>query len=186
MLLQAQTVGAIDGEVRCVGATQLLERAALSETTRRSMSDRDFFSAVVGGAAVFGGLCCLAAETKIDAKAAKTEAAESQKSQDGPEEARAPEPEEEEDADVHMMKWPATAPPSSARSRARRSSRLELFCSPSSRPPSRPAAERTPFQLWPLFLLCTCFGATRVASEGRSYPLDVDRNPNMAIRRLGV
>ena len=92
VLLQAQSVGAIDSDVRVAPTTRLLEEASRRAAPCES-SILDGLTLVVGGAAAVGGLYSLLPKPK---------AAESVERQDKPEEARAPEPEEEEDADVHM------------------------------------------------------------------------------------
>ena len=92
VLLQAQSVGALDSDVRVAPPTRLLEEASRRAAPCES-SILDGLTLVVGGAAAVGGVYCLLPKPK---------AAESVERQDKPEEARAPEPEEEEDADVHM------------------------------------------------------------------------------------
>jgi len=92
VLLQAQSVGALDSDVRVAPPTRLLEEASRRAAPCES-SILDGLTLVVGGAAAVGGLYSLLPKPK---------AAESVERQDKPEEARAPEPEEEEDADVHM------------------------------------------------------------------------------------
>jgi len=91
VLLQAQSVGALDSDVRPT-PTRLLDEASRRAAPCES-SILDGLTLVVGGAAAVGGLYSLLPKPK---------AAESVERQDKPEEARAPEPEEEEDADVHM------------------------------------------------------------------------------------
>ena len=91
VLLQAQSVGALDSDVRPTPTRLLQEAGRRAEPCESSILDG--LTLVVGGAAAVGGLCCLLA---------KPEAVESEESKDEPEEVRAPEPEEEEDADVHM------------------------------------------------------------------------------------
>ena len=91
VLLQAQSVGALDSDVRVAPPTRLLEEASRRAAPCES-SILDGLTLVVGGAAAVGGLYSLLPKPK---------AAESVERQDKPEEARAPEP-EEEDADVHM------------------------------------------------------------------------------------
>ena len=91
VLLQAQSVGALDSDVRPT-STRLLQEASRRAAPCES-SILDGLTLVVGGAAAVGGLSYFLAKPK---------AIESQESKDEPEEARAPEPEEEEDDDVHM------------------------------------------------------------------------------------
>ena len=91
MLLQAQSVGALDNDVRPT-STRLLQEASRRAAPCES-SILDGLTLVVGGAAAVGGLSYFLAKPK---------AVESEKRQDVPKEEPAPEPEEEEDADELM------------------------------------------------------------------------------------
>ncbi|CAH0376965.1 unnamed protein product [Pelagomonas calceolata] len=105
VLLQAQSVGALDSDVRCVRATRLLEEAGrrAAPQAQRSMFSCSTIGCAalqgaVGGTAL-GGLIGFAAKSL--SKSAKPKAVESEESKGEPEEVRAPEP-EEEDADELM------------------------------------------------------------------------------------